>query len=125
MTYKSSDGNTFSAHKSDGTIHKFQDSVWGLYYHDMVVTHDEHKGVTFMNTVASNHSSYNNHDYSQVILARRIHKIIWRPSTNEFIKIIKGNLLPNCPIMWADIMAAELKFNPEVGSLKEKPSGAH
>jgi hypothetical protein len=36
------------------------------------------------------------------------------------MKIVDGNLLPNCPITCHDIIAADNIFDPDVGSLKVK-----
>jgi hypothetical protein len=88
----------------------------GLYYMD---TKDS-SGVTLINTVDNNSTSYSQRDYSQAVLAKKIQKIIGRPSTCTFIKIFENNLFPNCPITCDDIIAAERTFGPEVGSLKGK-----
>ena len=54
------------------------------------------------------------------MLARKIQKIIGRPSTHTFIKIVENNLFPTCPITCDEIIAAERIFGPDVGSLKGK-----
>jgi hypothetical protein len=45
---------------------------------------------------------------------------IGRPSTNDFLQIVKDNLLPNCPITCRNIHAADDIFGPDVGSLEGK-----
>ena len=45
---------------------------------------------------------------------------IGRPSTRDYIKIIKENALPNCPVTKADIKAAEYIFGQDIGALKGK-----
>jgi hypothetical protein len=73
-----------------------------------------------VNTVAHNKSKYTNIDYSRASLARKIQMTIGRPSTNDFLHIVKNNLLPNCPITSRDILAADDIFGPDIGSLKGK-----
>ena len=63
---------------------------------------------------------YSQQDYSKAVLAHKIQKIIGRPSTQAYIKILEKNFLPNCPITKDDILAAEHIFGPDIGSLKGK-----
>jgi hypothetical protein len=105
---------------SDSTTRTFQRSERGLFYMDVNNREEGEQGVTLINTVAANKSSYTNRDYSRAVLARRIQKVIGRPSTRTFLKIVDNNLLPNCPVSRRDIMAAEKIFGPDVGSLKGK-----
>jgi hypothetical protein len=46
--------------------------------------------------------------------------VIGRPSTRDYVKIVKGGMLANCPVSRADIKAAEDIFGPNLGSLKGK-----
>jgi hypothetical protein len=73
-----------------------------------------------LNTVAENKDRYTVEAYSRASLAQKIQKMIGRPNTKEFIKIVDNHLLPNCPITREDIKAAEDIFGPDVGSLKGK-----
>ncbi|KAI2501035.1 Reverse transcriptase (RNA-dependent DNA polymerase) [Fragilaria crotonensis] len=59
-------------------------------------------------------------DYSKAVLARKVQKIIGRPSTKTFLGIVDKNLFQNCPVKREDIIAAERIFGPEVGSLMGK-----
>ena len=147
VTYDSIAGNRFVIHKSDGTTRIFNESTRGLYYLDVKdhiekIEEDDHdnesdgqdiedddaeekagneeEGVTLVITVADNRTKYTNRAYSRAALARKIQKMIGRPSTSDFIKIVEGNLLPNCPVTRADIIAAEKIFGPDVGILKGK-----
>jgi hypothetical protein len=115
ITYDSDNGNQFIVTKPDGAVRVFKQSERGLYFMDASAS-----SVALINTVADNKSSYTNRDYSRAVLARRIQKMIGRPSVRTFMKIIENNLLPNCPITPKDIVAAERIFGPDVGSLKGK-----
>ena len=77
-------------------------------------------GTMLITTVADNQYKYSNRDYSRASLARKIQKIIGRPSTQQFLYILRHNLLPNCPIQPRDVIAADDIFGPDTGSLKGK-----
>jgi hypothetical protein len=77
-------------------------------------------GITLINTVEGNKSSFSNRNYSRAVLARNIQKMIGRPSNRTFLKIVENKLLPNCPITRHDISIANAIFGPDVGSLKGK-----
>ena len=117
VTYDCCNGHGFKVHKPDGMVCLFKQSTRGLFY--MGSTGDT-EGVTLVNTVANNCSSYTNHDYLRAVLARKLQKIIGQPRTRTFLTIVEKNLLPNCPITRKDILAAEAIFGCNVGSLKGK-----
>jgi hypothetical protein len=119
VMYYSGAGNQFIVHMSDGSAPRiFQQSECRLFYMDM---RDQNgKAVALVNTVASNKTKYTERAYSRAVLARRLQRIIGRPSTRTFLRIVDDNLLPNCPITRKDILAAEHIFGPDVGSLKGK-----
>jgi hypothetical protein len=93
VTFDSAKGNGFILLKPDGSCVEFEQSDQGLYYIDMAAI-----GSLFINTVVDNKSSYTNRERTQANLARRIQRIIGRPSTKDFVNIVNKNLLPNCPI---------------------------
>jgi len=77
-------------------------------------------GNVLVNTVEDKRSNYTERNYSCAVLARKVQNQIGRPSLWDYLKIIEGNLLHNCPVTRADIMAAEDIFGPNLGSLKGK-----
>ena len=77
-------------------------------------------GTVLVTTVADNASNISNADYAQAMLARKIQKMIGRPTTWTFIHIIENNLLPNCPVNRRDVLMAEQIFGPDIGFLKGK-----
>ena len=115
VAYDSNTGNAFHVHKPDGTKRVFQQSKRGLYYMDTATT-----GITLVNTVEDNKSNFSNIDYSRALLARKVQKMIGRPSNRTFLKIIDNKLLPNCPVTRRDIAIATAIFGPDIGSLKGK-----
>jgi hypothetical protein len=70
--------------------------------------------------VEDKRSKYTNRDYKQALLAGKIQNTIGRPSTRNCMPIVDKNLLVNCPITRADVLAAEDIMGPNLGSLKGK-----
>jgi hypothetical protein len=122
VTYDSM-ANVFVVEKPDGSRREFRMSPDGLFYLDTGAKEEDLQAdavCCMLETVAANKAKYSSADYSKAVLARKIQVTIGRPSTKEFIRIVNGNMLPDCPISRADILAAEHIFGPEVGSLKGK-----
>ena len=111
-------------HHNDGTQRVFQQSPRGLYFLDTSLAPQPvagTNGTVLITTVAEKANSFSNADYAQAILARKIQKIIGRPTTRAFIYFIENNLLPNCPVNRRDVLRAEQIFGPDIGALKGKP----
>jgi hypothetical protein len=115
ITFDSHNGNCFCVVKPDGSVQLFCQSQRGLYYMSTKA-----KDASLINTVDDNRSNYNNRDYSQAVLARKIQSLLGRPSTQQYKNIVDGNVLPNCPVTSRDINTAEDIFGPDVGNLKSK-----
>jgi hypothetical protein len=115
ITFDSEDDNTIKLIRPDGTVRAFKESSSGLYYSIM-----EPVATVNVTTVEQNKDKYTKADYLQAVLARKIQVTIGRPSTREFIRIVKGGLLPHCPITPEDILAAEDIFGTDIGALKGK-----
>ena len=101
VTFDSDINNQFIVHRPEGTQRIFQQSSRGLYFLDTSLTPQPVNGTkdtVLVTTVADNASSFSNADYSQAVLARKLQKIIGRPTTRAFIYFIENNLLPNCPV---------------------------
>ena len=123
VTYDSDNNNQFIVHRPDGTQRIFQQSSRGLYFLDTSLTCQPVNGTkdtVLVTTIADNASNFSNVDYSQAVLARKLQKIIGRPTTQAFIYFIENNLLPNCPVNRRDVLRAEQIFGPDIGSLKGK-----
>jgi Reverse transcriptase (RNA-dependent DNA polymerase) len=118
VTYDSEQGGEFIVQKQDGSMRNFKRSTGGLFFLD---TKRKDNGSTLlMNTVEGNKSQFTNREIQSATLARRIQNIIGRPSTSTLIKIVKNNLLKNCPITEQDIYNANTIFGTNIGSLKGK-----
>ena len=118
VMFDSKERNKFIVHKPDGRrTQVFKQSTGGIYYMDINENRD---GIALLNTVEDNKTKDTKRDYSRALLSRNIQKIIGRPSTRDFMKIIENKLLLNCPITWRDIIIAENISGPDIGSLKGK-----
>jgi hypothetical protein len=119
VTYDSNGDNTFTVFKTDGNSRVFSESERGLYYLDTGANMHNTSAV-MINTVADNKAKITTRANARAVLARNIQKMIGRPTTKEFAKIVEMNLLRNCPVTRNDIMNAEKIFGPDIGSLKGK-----
>jgi len=111
----------FVVHQENGSKQIFRPSSKGLYYSD--VANDVR--AIMVNTVDSNKTKYFIRQYSNAKKAHTLQDIIGRPSTEDFIKYIKGNMIPNCNITRQDNLRAKDIFGPNLGSVKGKPQGVH
>jgi len=116
ITYDSSHDKGFLVFKADGTARAFRPSKKGLFFSDVKndVAH------TFVNTVENNKTKYTVKEYSDTVRASSLQNIIGRPSTQDYIKYVERNMIPNCPINKADILRAEDIFGANIGSLQGK-----
>jgi len=77
-------------------------------------------GTILVCTVDSNKSKYIIRQYSLAKKACELQDIIGKPSTEDFIKYIEGNMIPSCNITRQDILRAEDIFGPNLRSVKGK-----
>jgi hypothetical protein len=115
VRYDSDQEKAFIVEKPDGTERRFVKTDAGLYCFDTA----EH-GTVLVNTVDDNKFRYPACAYRQALLACKLQTMIGYPSTRDFMKLVDNNLIPNCPIGWGDILAAEDIFGPNVHALKGK-----
>lgn len=121
VQFDSEDGNHFHVRKySDDAQFCFEQSKAGLYYLDTKDILYGHEGFSFLTTVADNKSKYAQQDVYQADIARKLHRIIGRPSSRNFKKFLNGNMIKNCPVSAKDITAADHIYGTDVGILKGK-----
>jgi len=115
VTYDSTLDEGFLVFKADGTARSFRPSKEGLFFSDVKndVAH------TFINTVDNNKTKYTIKEYSDAVCARS-QNIIGRPNTQDFIKYMECNMIPNCPVTKADIIRAKDIFGANIGALQGK-----
>jgi len=118
VVFDSKNGNEFVVAKEDGQVRVFKQSRRGLCFMD--TAGQSATSTMLVNTVAKNKAKYTNHDYLRALLARRIQKIIGRPSLKTYVRIVEQKRLKNCPVNKDDVIAAQDIFGADVGSLKRK-----
>ena len=125
VQFDSSKEWAFLVKKPDGTTKHFVQLKAGLYFHDTITkdtptVYDDTQEMMLLTTVDDKKSKYMAHMYSQALLACKLQAMIRCPSTHDFLQIVDHQLLPNCPIIRADILAAEDILGPNIHSLKGK-----
>ena len=117
VKFNSDHGNNFTLHdRSSGRLkHKFNASPEGLYY----MKSGSLQG-SFLTTVSENEARYSQAEIDRAKAARSLLAKIGRPSTRDYIKILKGNMLPNATVTVNDVKRAELLYGPDLGTLKGK-----
>ena len=104
VTYDSATDNCFHVHKQ-GKILRFKEAPRRLYYFDTDERDEE--STMLITTVDDNKNNFSAYDFNQAKLARSIQKRISRPKTQDFIRYVTNNLIPNCPVTAQDIKNAE------------------
>jgi hypothetical protein len=119
--------SAFVVEKPDGTERRFIKTPLGLFCHDTTADPpnagflpSSGSATTLITTVDDKKSKYTARTYAQALLARKLQKMVGYPSTRDFMQLIDGNLIPNCPVSRADVVAAEDILGPSVDSLKGK-----
>ena len=102
MTFDIELEDSFVVHKGNGSKHVFKPSKKGLYYFDMTNV----VRTTLVTTVDSIKNKYSVRRYSSVKKAHFLQSTIGRPSTEDLIKYVKDNMIPNCNITREDIICA-------------------
>ena len=75
---------------------------------------------SFLTTVSENEAGYSQAEIDCAKAARSLLAKIGRPLTRDYIKILKGNMLPNAAVTVNDVKRAELLYGPDLGTLKGK-----
>ena len=112
--------------QTDGSTRKFSESKQELYYH--ALRNDRKTNVKTKKNRKRNFFQHSPIKQKQIFKmwfvqsnsSLEIQRSIGRPSLQKYIDIVKKNLLPNCPVLKWDIVAAENICGPNLGILKGK-----
>jgi hypothetical protein len=93
----------------------FKITTAGLYASKIPI-----EGVEMLQTVEENQQMFTPRQIAQAKQARELYEMVGRPSYNDFIAIIKNNLLLNSKITPRDVLHAEAIFGKDLGALQGK-----
>lgn len=99
---------------------KFQESRSGLYYYNTRKVSTKSNAYSFINNVATNKTLYTDRQLRDADAARRLYVLVNRPSHATFIRMIRDNLLVNCPVTVDDANRAVKIYGPDVAALRGK-----
>lgn len=135
VTFDSAVENAFHVHSDNGII-KFTRTPEGLYVYkpsdkflaQVAVSkgmtapgEPDYRGRSFLvATVNENRKGYTQRQFDDAKRARKLYHIVGCPTLENFKKLLKQNIIQNCPVTPADVDLAEKIFGPDVGTLKGK-----
>jgi hypothetical protein len=110
-------------HRIDGSLMHFQEHASGLYVfdpeaHEPTVTRTS--GITLLSTVTTNKRLFSPRHITAADAARRLYRLIGRPSEAEFQRILRNNLVRNCPITPLEATRAFRIDGPDIAVVKGK-----
>ena len=117
ITMDTSVDNAIIVHKTDGTIRRFGLTTTGLYLSNLG---DYSGSLLTITTIEDQKMKYSALDVQRADAAQRLQLAIGHPSTAEFIRIVKTNLLGSCGTTRKDILTAEKIQGPSTSVLKGK-----
>jgi hypothetical protein len=115
-----------TVHRSDGSLMKFNEFKSGLYYYDTKqeqtnLSSNDDTDYLFLNTVADNKKNYTQREIEGADRAQKLYIKIERPSSEqEFLDILKNNLIRNCPVTPDDARRAVNIYGPNLATLQGK-----
>jgi hypothetical protein len=107
-------------YKHNGDQLKLKESRAGLYYYDAKPSSTHLNDYTLAQSVNDNKSLYTWQQLVSAKLAKRVIKLVGRPSHATFMEIICKHQLHNCPITVNDANRAKTIYSTEVAALREK-----
>ena len=104
-------------HRMDGSIMKFVEHSCGLYVFAPKDSSDVN-AYSLLQTVASQKKFFTDREVAAANDARALYRRLGRPSEAEFGKILRNNLIRNCPITPDDAKRARFIYGPDIAALK-------
>ena len=122
VTMDSGKEASISVHRKDGSVMKFVEHPSGLYVFDSKskALGDTTTAYTMVTTVAQQRKLFSPREVSSADVARDLYRKIGRPDEAEFQKILRQNLIRNCPVTPDDARRALLIYGPDIAAIKGK-----
>jgi hypothetical protein len=77
-------------------------------------------GYSGVTTVAENRKNYSTAQFERAKKARKLYHILGAPSTSNYKKILRGNMIKDCPVVEKDVDIAEAIFGADISTIKGK-----
>ena len=123
VTMDTSDEPALVVHRVDGTTMKFAEHPSGLYIYQRNPTNvpvTGYSSYTMVSTVAEQKRLFSRREIKSADVARALYRKIGRPSEADFQRILKNNLIMNCPVTPNDAQRAHIIYGPDIAVLKGK-----
>jgi hypothetical protein len=117
VTMDTSNSLTMRVHLNNESFLDFTPTAHGLWVYHVSNPQNVQDIWSMVSTVDEKKKLYTKRAYKRALLARKLQNIIMRPSTRSYQDTIIDHIA-DCPIMTADIQAAETIFGPNLKSLK-------
>ena len=124
VTYDTKVKDSFYCHTQSGIV-EFKRTEEGLYsislpegYRSEVQA--QNKGHSHVTTVAENSRNYTTAEFERAKTARKLYHVLGAPSTSNYKKILRGNMIKDCPVLEKDVDLAMAVFGPDILTLKGK-----
>ena len=115
MTYDRNNHVFLKVHNPSGQGVHFNIHKDGPHYHNTKKRHD-----TLVQTLSMNDAKYSKCQLKSVKLVREIDAKVGYLSQKDFKKLIKSNIIKNCPVNLDDTIRADKIYCPNIASLKVK-----
>lgn len=125
VTMDSAVDPAFVVHREDGTSTVFAEHESGLYLHDVLAapsnpTSPSVTAYSYLHTVADNKSKFTKRQVEAADEARKLYRLLGRPSMDRFLLALNKGQLNNCPLTAEDAKRAEFIYGKDVAFLKGK-----
>ena len=109
-------------HRPDGSTMRFGEHECGLYVHDTTENKNNESVSAYcmLTTVDENKKLHTPRDVAKADEARRLYRLLGRPSEASFMKMLRDGYLRNCPVTAVDAKRALAIYGPDVATLKGK-----
>ena len=109
-------------HRPDGSTMRFGEHECGLYVHDTAENNNNESVSAYcmLTTVEANKKLHTPRDVAKADEARRLYRLLGRPSEASFMKMLRDGYLRNCPVTAVDAKRALAIYGPDVATLKGK-----
>ena len=122
VTMDTSIAPSMIVHRVDGSQLIFREHVCGLFVLDLSnnASNAAVSDYSMLSTVSENKKMFNPRNVMKADAARRLYRLLCRPSKAEFLKLLGCGSLLNCPVTAADASRATTIYGPDGATLKGK-----